>query len=109
MISEYITKKMIVPTILIYKRKIHKIEQIDKKYYIKEYKVKTFKNKIFKLTLDVPHPNCDPDTKEFCLPIHLIGEELNNEATYKIETMLRTFNLDGCYFKPWNELRYIKN
>jgi len=109
MISESIVDIVLVPTILIYKRKVYKIEQIHKKYFIKKYKISTFKNKIYKLVLETPHPNCHPETKEFCLPVHLIGEELNNKMNYTIETMLKTFNFDGCYFKPWDELRYIKN
>jgi len=101
--------KSLVPTVLVYKRRVYKISELDKKYYIKSYVVKTFKNKIYNLELDVPHPNCHPETKEFCLPVHLIGEDLNSKSSYLIESMLKTFNLDGCYFKPWNELRYIKN
>lgn len=109
MIEEHNIVKSLIPNKLIYKRVIYKIAELDKKYFIKKYNIKTFKNKIYKLELKIPHPNCHPDTNEFCLPIHLIGEELDQKAYDKIENMLKTFNLDGCYFKPWNELRYIKN
>lgn len=96
----------IIPERIIFKRDLYKITNIDKKYIIKEYTIQTYKNGFEKLILKSPHPNAIPKTGEFCIPERLIGKPVDSKLKFIIETqLLVTYNLDNCYFTPWDELQ----
>jgi len=95
-----------VPTKLIFKNQIHEITKLDKKFVIKGYEIKTVDNKIDIVTLNNSHPNANPETGEFCIPHNLREHVINSQTLNFINVMLCCFNLDDCYFTPWNEIEY---
>lgn len=106
-IKERMFHKIIVPERMIFNTKVHKITGIAPQYIIKEYIVKTVDKKIDTVCLKSSHPNCDPNTKQFCIPHMLRQYKFNKESQKMLEFILGTFNLDDCYFKPWNDIRYM--
>jgi hypothetical protein len=97
-----------VPYKLIFKNQIHEITKLDRKFVIKDYKIKTVNGKIDTVTLQNPHPNANPRTGEFCIPHRLRMLPLNENTLKMIKSMLCCFNLDDCYFTPWDEIEYVK-
>ena len=100
--------KILVPEKMIYNRKVYKITGLESKYIIKKYTVKTVNGKIDSVYLDSLHPNCDPDTKQFCIPNILRQQKFNKKIQPILENIIITFNLDDCYFKPWGDISYIQ-
>jgi hypothetical protein len=96
------------PYKLIFKNQIHEIVKIDRKFVIKDYKIVTVNGKIDSIILNNPHPNANPKTGEFCIPKTLRQLEVNANTLQMINTMLCCFNLDSCYFTPWDEIEYQK-
>lgn len=94
------------PRKLIFRNKLFNITRLAKKYDIVSYIVKTVNGKIDMVILNNPHPNAVPRTGEFCIPNSLREKELNDESKSMITSMLTCFNLDDCYFTPWDELNY---
>ncbi len=99
---------LIMPRKLIYKNEIYKITKLKKKFEIRNYIVKTVNDKIDMVILNNPHPNAIPRTGEFCIPNNLRQHELTKESNSMIISMLSCFNLDNCYFTPWDEIKYEK-
>jgi len=97
-----------VPNKLIFKRNIYEIMNIHRKFVIKGYEIKTVDEKIDTVTLNTPHPNANPRTGEFCIPNNMRNLKLNENSLKMIRTMLCCFNLDDCYFAPWDEIEYQK-
>ncbi len=100
--------EFIMPQKLIYKNELYRITQLAEKFEIKGYVVKTVDNKIDMVILNNPHPNAIPRTGEFCIPNNLRQHELTKETNSMIVSMLSCFNLDNCYFTPWDEIKYEK-
>jgi len=96
------------PYKLIFRNQIHEILKLDPKFVIRGYKIQTVDGKIDNIFLNNPHPNADPGTGEFCIPNKLRELELNENTLKMISTMLCCFNLDDCYFTPWDEIEYRK-
>jgi hypothetical protein len=99
-------REIIVPTKLIFKKQYHEITNISRKFVIRDYKIKTVDDKIDTVTLNNPHPNADPQTGEFCIPHKIRELEVNEKSLNFIRVMLCSFNLDDCYFTPWDEIEY---
>lgn len=97
-----------VPYKLIFKNQIHEITKLDKKFIINQYKIKTVDGKIDTIILNNPHPNANPRTGEFCIPHKLRMLDINKNTLNMIKSMLCCFNLDDCYFTPWDEIEYVK-
>ena len=97
-----------VPNKLKFKNIIHEITNLDKKFIIKDYQIKTNDDKIDTVILYNPHPNANPQTGEFCIPYNLRDFEINEKSLNIIKILLCCFNLDDCYFTPWDELKYKK-
>jgi hypothetical protein len=97
-----------VPNKLIFKNEIHKILDLEKKFVIRGYTIKIVDGKIDMVNIKNPHPNANPKTGEFCIPNGLRKHELDDKTKNIIEIMLCCFNLDDCYFTPWNEIKYEK-
>lgn len=100
-----IVRKIIVPSRIIYKRKLFKITYIKQKYVIRKYCIKTIRDKFISLYLDSLHPNAD-SSGEFCVPYKITNITFKNNLKNILESMIYTFNLDDCYFKPWGEIEY---
>jgi len=107
-INDIFIPGIFTPNKLIFKNEIYKILDLDKKFVIREYVIKTVDGKIDMVNIGNPHPNCNPKTGEFCIPHSLRKHEINEKTKILIEIMLCCFNLDDCYFTPWNEIKYTK-
>jgi len=79
---------------------------VDPYYIIKHYFVYTFDQKIKNVELESFHPNCDPESKMFCLPKNMIGKKIDYKTLKKLEDVFRIFNLDDCYYAPWRKFIY---
>lgn len=107
-IKDYLIREAHTPFKLIYKNQIHEITSIDRKFVIKGYTIKTVNDKIDTVTIKNPHPNANPRTGEFCIPNSLRKLKLDENTLNMINLMLCCFNLDDCYFTPWDEIKYKK-
>ena len=102
-IEEYIK-----PRKLIFRNELYEITELAKKFEIVNFVVKTVNGKIDMVILNNPHPNAIPRTGEFCIPDNLRQHELTQNSRNMITSMLMCFNLDDCYFTPWDEIQYRK-
>lgn len=107
-IENHKIKNLHVPKKIIYNGTIHEIINLNNKFVIKGYTIKTVDKKIDSIILNNPHPNANPKTGEFCIPNNLRQNCLNKTTLKIIECMLCCFNLDDCYFTPWDEIEYRK-
>jgi hypothetical protein len=97
----------IVPNKLICNNSLYNISLNSDKYFIKRVIILINENniisKIMILDGDGIHPNCDPETKEFCLPDSIKCMELNDNTLEIIENTIKIFNFDSAFFQPWND------
>ena len=100
--------KFIMPRKLIFKNELYKITKLAPKFEISNYIVKTVNSNIDMIILNNPHPNASPRTGEFCIPNTLRKSKLTENSNSMIISMLTCFNLDDCYFTPWDEIQYEK-
>jgi hypothetical protein len=107
-IQDHIINDVYAPSKLIFKNQLYQIIDLHEKFIIKSYKIKTVDNMIDSVILNNPHPNANPRTGEFCLPNRLRSFKLNKKTKGMIGVMLCNFNLDDCYFAPWNEIECRK-
>ena len=107
-IKEEIISKILVPERVIHNGKVYKLTNLGSKYIIKKYTVKTVNKKIDMVYLNSIHPNCDPNTNEFCIPNILRQHKFTKKTQRMLEQILTTFNLDDCYFKPWDDISYTQ-
>jgi len=105
-VERIVVEKVLVPKRMIRQNKLYEITSIDRKYVIKKYEVKLVNNKIDSITIDAPHPNTDPENKEFCIPVELRECAFSKEIKELIEHYITSFNLDYCYFLPWEKMQY---
>jgi hypothetical protein len=96
----------ISPRKLIFKNELYSITKLAEKFEIKNYIVKTVNEKIDMVIINNPHPNANPRTGEFCIPSSLRKHKLSDKTNSMIVSMLSCFNLDDCYFTPWDEIQY---
>jgi len=99
-------EEVIVPTRLIYKNDFYKILDYKDSYIIKGYTVVLVNDNIDEIIIHNLHPNANPKTGEFCIPHSLREFPFNEETKKMIYSMLSCFNLDDCFFTPWNEIKY---
>lgn len=99
-------KSLLIPYRVIKKQKLYYITSLNSKYYIRDYRI--FLNELNQLSLlyiNNPHPNADNGL--FCLPKNIIELKWTDENRNIVENMLKTFNLDDCFFIPYSdELEY---
>ena len=103
-------RKEIIPNRVIFGNELNEIVELDNKYKITEYYITVTEvnngYQITKVQIDTIHPNSNPDTSEFCIPK---GIKYDNERTPKeLERMFKTFNLNDCYFQPWEDFKFKK-
>jgi hypothetical protein len=109
MLKEIEVETSILPNKAFYQKRSREIVGLNSKCVIRKYKVVVDDNKIQKVLLNTKHPNCHPKTKEFCLPKSIIGKEFNRGNRKIIETILRQYNLDDCYYKNWADFKLKEN
>jgi hypothetical protein len=102
-IQETFFDRIIIPDKAIYRGEPYRMN-VESKFIIKGFKVKVINDKIFQIFIRGRHPNANPKTREFCLPNILRKLPLNEESLKFIHNQLGCFNLDDCYFMPWNEI-----
>lgn len=107
-IKNHTVREVYVPYKLIFKNQIYEITDLDPKFVISEFVIKTVNDKIDQITIKNPHPNAHPRTGDFCIPHNLRQYEVNKNTIEMIENILCCFNLDDCYFTPWDEIKYKK-
>jgi hypothetical protein len=105
-----IIKKKIIPEKLISNDKFFRIKLIDNKYITREFEIhlnnKTKKIEKLRITKG-RHPNCDPKTKDFCMPEFLKEQQFNSESMDLIINMIKLFNFKSSYETPWNSFELI--
>ena len=101
-------RELIVPQRLIFKNELYKITDYKDRYITRGYTVVLVNEKIDDIIISNLHPNANPKTGEFCIPYSLKKFPLNDETEKMIYSMLSSFNLDDCFFTPWNEIKYQK-
>lgn len=99
---------ILTPNKIKFNNTLYNIIQLHKKYVIKGFKIKTFNKTIDELILNTIHPNCNPKTFKFCLPNEVRKLKLNNNSIEILKLIMCCFNLDDCYFTPWDEIKYKK-
>ncbi len=99
--------KKIIPERIIYQNKIYKITKINPNYIIDIYTLFLNKNnQLIEVKLDADHCNADPYTDLFCLSSNIKFKKLSGDLIKTIESLIRTYNLNNCYFSPWKFIEY---
>ena len=95
-----------VPYKLIFKNELYNIIDLEKKFIIRGYTIQTVDKQIDMVFIKNPHPNANPKTGEFCIPNSLREHTICTSSKNILELILCCFNLDDCYFTPWDEIKY---
>ena len=94
---------IIIPDKAIYRGNIYEL-QVSTNFIMKGFKVITMNDKIFEVYIRGKHPNANPRTREFCLPPVTYKLPINKDSENLIYNKLMCYNLDDCYYIPWNEI-----
>jgi len=99
----------IIPNRVIKEKNVHEITFLSELYYIDGFEVSTENDKVINIRLFGFHPNCNPDTDNFCLPDFKKGSYFTSDYLNLIITNIQTYYLDNCFFNPTGkDLRYKK-
>jgi hypothetical protein len=98
---------IIIPSKAIYQNIQYELHDVPKEYVIFGYKIMTLDSIICSLRISSKHPNADKNGN-FCLPLVLLTKKYTKEMKTSINSMLECFNLDNCYFTPYNVKLYRK-
>jgi len=101
-------RKPIAPQKIIHNGNVYRILKYPDKYFIRGYKLTLHDGKIDNVHINGVHPNAQPGTGKFCIPNELRKMEFNHYTKKLLETILSQYNLNNCYFTPWNEIHYRK-
>ena len=105
----YIYIQKIIPDRVIIDKNVYEITYIDERYHLDGFEITTENDKVHIVKVFGFHPNCDPDTDNFCLPDFKKGVEFTSEYLNMILTNIKTYYLDNCFFNPTGrKLRYEK-
>lgn len=100
-------EKKIVPNKCIIDNHVYKITRLNPEFIIETFDVIYDKrNKIKSVLLQNRHPNCNPNTNEFCIPTSFKGLDFNDHGLIFISRLLECFNLDHSYNTPWSDFDY---
>jgi len=104
-----IEKSPLVPDTIIHKDKVFNITSVDPEFIINKYEL-IFNDNILKgvRLVNSRHPNCDPENGMFCLPEGIKDSIFTKEMYERLKYIMRTFNLDNCYFMPWDRCTYTR-
>lgn len=99
----------IIPNRVIMNKNVFKITYLDEQYHLDGFEVSTENDKVMNVRVFGFHPNCDPNTDNFCLPDFKTGVFFTSDYLKLILTNIETYYLDNCYFNPTGkQLRYKK-
>ncbi len=99
----------IIPNRVIKNKNVYKITYLDKIYYLDGFEISTENDKVINVRVFGFHPNCHPETDNFCLPNFKKGVYLTSDYLNLIITNIQTYYLDQCFFnQTGKELRYEK-
>jgi hypothetical protein len=107
-IRDKIFREIHIPYKLVHRNQIYEIVKLHDKFIVKGFIIKTVNDKIDMVIINNPHPNANPRTGELCIPNQLRRLKITKNTLNMIRTMLCCFNLDDCYFTPWDEIEYRK-
>ena len=99
---------IITPSKIIFNNQLFKITKLPSYYIIKNYEIKTFDGLIENIVLNSQHPNANPENGELCIPDYLKKHKITKQSKFIIYNILNCYNLDDCYFTPWDEISYKK-
>lgn len=101
-------RNSIGPQKIIHNGSVYRIIKYPRKYFIRGYKLTLINGKIDNVHIKAAHPNAQPSTGKFCIPNELRKMPYNHNTQKLLEIILGQFNLNNCYFTPWNEIQYRK-
>jgi hypothetical protein len=101
-------RNLIGPQKIIHNGDVYRIIKYPRKYLIKGYKLTLIDGKLDNVHINGEHPNAQPSTGKFCIPNELRKMPFDHNTKQLLETILSHFNLNNCYFTPWNEIQYRK-
>jgi hypothetical protein len=97
----------IIPNRVIEGKRAYHITHLDIMYHIDGFEVSLENSKVMNVRLFGFHPNCDPNTDNFCLPDFKKDVKFSSEYLKTIITNIETYYLDSSYFNPLGKhLRY---
>jgi len=105
--NKMIMDDIIIPKIMNYKNKIYDILTVDDSLIINRYDICLKRFKVVSIILYNNHPNCNPNTNEFCLPIYMKNQKIESIKN-AIPLILSIYNIDNCYYSPWGLITYKK-
>lgn len=91
---------VIIPDKAIYRHLLYDLI-VPHKYVIFGYKIITLNELILLVKLESTHPNCD-ENGNFCLPPLILNKKFTSNIKNTLNSMLGCFNLDNCYFIPYD-------
>lgn len=99
----------IIPNRVIKNRNVHKITYISRMFHLDGFEISTENDKVLNIRVFGFHPNCDPETDNFCLPDFKKGSYLTSDYLNLIKSNIQTYYLDNCFFNPTGkQLQYKK-
>lgn len=99
----------IIPNRVIKDKNVYEITHLDSMFHLGGFEVSTENDKVINIRLFGIHPNCDPDTDNFCLPDFKKGIDFTTDYLNLLKTNIQTYYLDNCFFNPTGKkLRYQK-
>jgi hypothetical protein len=105
----HIFVNQVIPNRVIKEKNVHKITYLDEMFYLDGFEISTENDKVINVRVFGFHPNCDPNTDNFCLPDFKKGVFLTEKYFNLILTNIQTYYLDNCFFNPTGkQLRYEK-
>lgn len=103
----YIFIQKIIPNRVIQGKRVYQITYLDVMYHLDGFEVSVENDKVINVRVFGFHPNCDPNTDNFCLPDFKKGVIFTKEYLNTIITNIKTYYLDSSYFNPkGKDLRY---
>lgn len=105
----YIYGDKIIPDRIVMDKNVYEITHLDPVYHLDGFAVTTENDKVKCVKIYGYHPNCDPDTDNFCLPDYKKGVEFTPDYLTMLLANIKTYYIDNCFFNPLgNKVRYEK-
>lgn len=96
-----------IPNRVIRDKNVHEITYLDEMFHLDGFEISTENDKVMNVRVFGFHPNCDPNTDNFCLPDFKKGVLLTDKYLKLILTNIQTYYLDNCFYNPTGkQLRY---
>jgi len=96
----YIYIQKIIPELVMKNQKVYNITYLNKILHLDGLEISIENEKVINIRLFGIHPNCDPDTDNYCLPDFKKGVKFSDKYLNLIYKNVKTYYLDSCYFNP---------